>query len=93
MPVPEGETSKQLYQGQWSVRNNLPDGYGCMILEDGSFFEGTFSHGKQHLKGRMIHIDGDYYEGNWTDGKADGHGRYTYSDGAFYEGGWIQDQQ
>lgn len=90
VPVEEGE-SKQLFQGQWSVREGKPDGYGAMIMEDGSFYEGSLSRGKLHGRGRLIHLDGDFYEGEWKEGKAHGHGKYTYADGAFYEGEWVED--
>jgi hypothetical protein len=81
VPEVEGESTK-LYEGQWNIKTNLPDGYGAMILEDGSFYEGSFSNGKMEGHGRLIHPYGDYYTGNWVDSKANGEGVYMHADDA-----------
>lgn len=39
------------------------EGYGILILPDGSKYQGFFKTNKMHGRGRLVGINGDYYEG------------------------------
>ena len=39
------------------------EGYGVLILPDGSKYQGFFKNNKMNGRGRLVGIDGDYYEG------------------------------
>jgi hypothetical protein len=43
-----------------------------MILENGGFYEGSFSNGHMKGSGRLIHTDCDVYQGEWDNSKANG---------------------
>jgi hypothetical protein len=39
------------------------EGYGVLILTDGSKYQGFFKNNKMNGRGRLINFNGDYYEG------------------------------
>jgi hypothetical protein len=51
-----------IYYGYY---NNIyeREGYGILILPDGSKYQGFFKNNKMNGRGRLISSDGDYYEG------------------------------
>lgn len=91
--VDEEGSEPRIYEGQWSVKTEKPDGYGAMVYPNGQFYEGSFKDGQMHGEGRLIHADCDVYEGEWKENKANGKGVYTYADGNSYEGSWVEDKQ
>ena len=66
------DISRCVYQGYWSL-DKKKYGYGILINNDGSKFEGMFRNGKLEGQGRYITINGDYFEGLFTQGSANGH--------------------
>jgi hypothetical protein len=51
-----------IYYGYYNA-NYEKEGYGILILPDGSKFQGFFKNNKMTGRGRLISSDGDYYEG------------------------------
>jgi hypothetical protein len=51
-----------IYYGYYS-KNYEREGYGILILPDGSKYQGFFKLNKMNGRGRLISSDGDYYEG------------------------------
>ncbi|KAH7827310.1 putative Kinase superfamily protein [Monocercomonoides exilis] len=65
----------QEHCGQWE--NNLFDGHGTLVLEDGTCFEGDFIQGKISGKGQLkLNDDQGIFEGEFIDGKFHGMGNY-----------------
>ena len=53
-----------IYHGQWNEKG-LRHGYGILIRNDGSLYEGFFNDDNLHGRGRYIEYHGNfYYEGN-----------------------------
>ena len=73
-----------------SFRNNLYHGMGKHYRQDGSGsveYEGLFSFGKRHGKGKIWRKDGTIkYEGTFTDNELTGTGIFYFKSGALYVG-------
>ena len=69
------------------------EGYGILLLNDGSKYEGTFKNNKFFGKGRLIKSIGEYYEGEFKNNKANGFGKLVKKNGAIYVGYWKNDKQ
>jgi hypothetical protein len=52
-----------IYYGYYN-KNYEREGYGILILPDGSKYIGFFKNNKMNGRGRLISSEGDYYEGN-----------------------------
>ena len=63
-----------VYIGEVS-KNLERDGFGCLVKQDGSVYEGYFSVGNFEGKGRLINLEGNIYEGNWQEGLLQGEGK------------------
>lgn len=59
---------------------NLFNGIGMLDhhFDDGSYYVGQLSNGKQEGFGKFIYRNGDYYEGEWKDNAYHGKGSLTY---------------
>ena len=69
------------------------EGYGILIFEDGSKYQGFFNDNKMNGRGRLVGIEGDYYEGEFKDDKANEFGKYVNKKGGIYIGQWLDDKQ
>ena len=73
--------------GQW--KNDLQDGYGIEVWEDGSKYEGFFKAGIKTGQGRYFWADNNSYTGTWRNNKING---YVMKDckfvGFLYMGRW-----
>ncbi len=59
---------KLVYEGQWV--NNVINGKGRFIWEDGKSYEGDFKDGRKHGEGTFYDEDGDIlYSGTWENDK------------------------
>ena len=77
------------YEGEW--KNGLPHGYGRIIYDDGSLYEGCFKQGTAECRnGLYIKEDGSYYKGEIYMNKAHGKGAFI-SDKICYDGEWYED--
>ena len=63
---PKINIESSLYIGEVSHTLNY-DGYGHLIHNDGSYFQGYFSRGRYCGQGRLITAEGDVYEGTWAE--------------------------
>jgi hypothetical protein len=43
----------------------LREGYGRIILKDGSYYEGKWKNNFQEGKGKIVYSNGNYYEGEF----------------------------
>lgn len=68
----------------------VPDGYGRLVTEDGSLYEGEFYMGMKQGIGRLIDSGGECYSGFWIEDLAHGKGIYYFSDGSLYVGEFLQ---
>lgn len=82
-----------IYHGYWN-EEGLKHGYGVLVRDDGSKYEGFFFNDSINGRGRYIDHQGCfYYEGTWKENKAHGKGSYFLSDGTRYTGDWKDDVQ
>eukprot|EP01088_Endostelium_zonatum_P013742 TRINITY_DN28548_c0_g1_i1.p1 TRINITY_DN28548_c0_g1~~TRINITY_DN28548_c0_g1_i1.p1 ORF type:complete len:104 (-),score=35.73 TRINITY_DN28548_c0_g1_i1:17-304(-) len=63
-----------------------------MEYSNGSSYEGGWSRGVKHGKGKMIYADGSEYEGEWVFGERHGTGMYKDVAGV-YNGKWQDDKK
>jgi hypothetical protein len=68
------------YQGEtW---NNIPHGFGKMIMKDGTLFEGYFSEGQPNHFVRVIRPTREVYQGEYANQRPNGKGIRTDPNGA-----------
>lgn len=77
------ETVKGVYEGQ--MKEGLPQGAGKVTFEDGSVYEGNWSHGEYHGQGKLSSSTFSY-EGGFKDSLFDGEGKLTLVGVGEYEG-------
>eukprot|EP00930_Biecheleria_cincta_P105249 TRINITY_DN9786_c0_g1_i1.p1 TRINITY_DN9786_c0_g1~~TRINITY_DN9786_c0_g1_i1.p1 ORF type:complete len:717 (-),score=151.63 TRINITY_DN9786_c0_g1_i1:9-2159(-) len=68
-------------------------GKGWEVLDDNSFFIGSYVDGKMHGNGKHFWTNGSTYVGEFRAGKKAGEGTFRYKDGHWYEGQWVNDCQ
>lgn len=73
--------------------NNLRHGYGKIVWNDNSAYEGDWFEDNAHGKGIFYHNTGEIYDGEWKYSKANGKGIYILPDGTKYQGDWKDDYQ
>ena len=49
-------------------KNNVRDGFGKFLFNDGRVYEGMWSDGKQHGEGKLFEADGSVKDGTWNQG-------------------------
>lgn len=83
-----------IYEGEWSLKWQVPRGRGRLYCSDGSYSEGYWRSGELHLFGRVIYSNGDYYEGQYEQSQRAGQGHFETFDGlCVYEGQWQDDMR
>lgn len=55
-------------------KEGLPEGLGCYIFMDKSYYLGNVYQGLFHGEGIYVHENQDYYKGKWAHNEANGHG-------------------
>jgi hypothetical protein len=73
------------YKGEWNSEGQR-NGFGILILNDGTKYIGEFENGLCHGLGVMTFADGSKYEGEFINGKFNGLGIFTRCDRMKYEG-------
>ena len=64
------------YEGDW--RNGLPNGFGRIIYDDGSLYEGCFNNGVAECdQALFICGNGNYYRGRIKNNMANGYGELS----------------
>ena len=78
------------YVGGWARTDEgetRRHGYGVITYpDDKKKYEGEWSMGFAHGKGKYTYSNGDVYEGNYVDDKKHGYGVFTFSNGTVYKG-------
>jgi len=59
------------------ISGDCRDGYGIMVFDDGSYYEGDWRNGKMDGKGSYIYKDGQKYIGSWKSGEINGQGEFS----------------
>ena len=78
---------KDTYEGEF--KNNLKEGYGKYIYEDGTCYIGEWKHNLKNGKGIIYYENNTIkYEGNFFKDKFKGWGKFYYPDGKYYIGEW-----
>ena len=80
---------KQIYTG-YVDSDNQPHGYGVMLYNDSSKYEGEWHRGLPNGRGKLTESNNDTYEGEWLMDKAHGFGKYTTTTKT-YIGMWAND--
>jgi len=79
------------YVGQWD--EGKKNGFGTLLMRDGSKYFGQFLKGEIQGAGERWWTDGRYYKGEWRLGEMHGHGQLQYPDGDSYEGEWRDNRR
>jgi hypothetical protein len=79
-----------VYIGQWY--SHKPTNQGIMIYPDDTIYDGEWTGGEWHGKGRRIQGH-EIYEGSFLKGLMHGIGKYLNSTGSSYNGMWKENQQ
>ncbi|CAF0851752.1 unnamed protein product [Didymodactylos carnosus] len=73
------------YEGTW--KKGKKHGYGKLLMNDGSYYQGEFSDGEIIGQGtRYFATTRNTYVGHFYYGEMDGHGRLRYGNGDCFEG-------
>jgi len=78
------------YSGQ--LENNLPHGWGKLLLPNGTQYDGEWKEGKPHGEGTVYYPSGKIYKGEFYKGKKHGYGKLTQPDGKRIKGTWENDK-
>ncbi|XP_046895291.1 MORN repeat-containing protein 1-like [Hypomesus transpacificus] len=89
------------YEGQWDMGEK--HGHGKLLMKDGSYYEGDFSHGEIEGNGKRFWAKtGHTYSGQFSKGELHGYGAMERANGERYEGefssglrdghGFLEDQ-
>ena len=73
-----------IYFGQ--LENNIQQGKGIQVNNDGSIYTGYFAKGKYNGSGRLIQNSEEYYEGLFIDNIPNGHGLRMFPSGKILTG-------
>jgi hypothetical protein len=77
------------YDGEWN--NGLPNGFGRLIYDDGSVYEGCFENGCAECKDALfVKNNGTFYKGEVKGSKANGFGT-LHTEKFYYKGHWLND--
>eukprot|EP00347_Sterkiella_histriomuscorum_P005184 403357574 len=68
--------------------NDIFNGYGVQIWNDGDMFCGEFKNAHRHGQGTFYWNDGEVYEGQWMNHKQHGKGVWKYVSGNTAKGTW-----
>jgi len=60
------------YIGQWIKGQEVKQGFGTYIWDDGDYYQGNWLNDNKHFKGKIVRSDGYMYEGDYQNGKAHG---------------------
>lgn len=71
------------------ISGDCQNGYGKVMLPDGTTYEGNFVNVKANGKGKVVNPDGSVYEGDFVNGLPEGQGTYTGKD-ELYNGQFVQ---
>jgi len=70
----------------------IPNGRIKMIMTDGSYYDGQYSHHQRHGKGTCYYSNGDIYDGEWVNDERVGRGKMRFTTQLMYQGQFIKDQ-
>lgn len=73
-------------------QNDLPNGIGRLLFNDGSYYEGMLKDGKQNGYGKY-EFENYIYIGNWVNDMREGKGEEQFKDGSFFKGNFHLDQK
>ncbi|KAM3324757.1 protein ACCUMULATION AND REPLICATION OF CHLOROPLASTS 3, chloroplastic isoform X2 [Capsicum chacoense] len=79
IPVVEMKYRGGIYRGR--IEGGLPEGKGCLSLEDGSKYDGMWRYGKKSGLGTLYFNNGDTYRGSWRDDLMHGKGWFYFHTG------------
>ena len=69
-----------------NFKEDLFDGYGIYVNEEGNIFEGEFKENKLFGIGHLTYKNGDNYVGNFYNNKENGKGQLIFKNGDIYNG-------
>ena len=81
-----------IYTGTVDRATSLPEGNGMMKYhEAGRTYEGSWSKGRWHGRGKIRNADGDIYVGDIVFDKKEGGGKMMFADGRMFVGKFQED--
>ncbi|XP_068596444.1 histone-lysine N-methyltransferase SETD7 [Brachionichthys hirsutus] len=82
------DDAEQLVDGPLDEEDQ-PHGFCTVTYSSSDRFEGHFTHGEKHGKGKFFFLDGSTLEGFYVDDALQGQGVYTHEDGAILHGTYV----
>ena len=88
----KSKSGQLVYEG--SFKDDLYDGDGLWISEQGLIFTGNFIQGKRNGRGLLFSNENKYrYDGEWIDDLKSGKGTETNPDGSSYVGEFFNNKK
>lgn len=83
------------YTGSW--KDNLKDGFGIQVFENGNKYEGDWKNNKMNGQGTLWILDQKRslrrrYTGDWVNGKKHGRGTMFFPNEDRYDGFWMDNE-
>jgi len=75
--------------GEGLYIDNILEGYGKYLFNNGDYYEGYFKNGKMNGKGKYIWKEGEIYEGEYKNGIKEGFGIFKWNNGKVYKGNFV----
>ena len=89
-----GDVFSGTYTGEWSKRNEWPNGEGVFVLaDDAGTYTGQWVDGVAQGQGSISWPSGASYEGEWQAGMRTGQGTMHYDDGTVYVGEFKENKR
>jgi len=86
------EEGQLVYEGDF--KDDLYEGEGMWISDQGLVYTGNFSQGKRNGKGMMFSNESKYrYDGEWIEDLKCGNGNETNPDGSYYIGEFLNNKK
>jgi hypothetical protein len=86
-----------ILEGIWEnnqIKNNqIKNGTGTKIYDNGDVYDGEWKEGKHHGKGKYLFVDGSIYEGEWKDSLFSGQGVLKNAEGVIIADGIWDDNK
>jgi hypothetical protein len=82
----------EIYEGRFEKGKIPTEGRVKIMLRNGTYYEGQYSHHKRNGPGVCLYPNGEKFEGNFANDKRVGRGKMRFPNGSLYQGQFIHDQ-
>jgi hypothetical protein len=83
--------SNCIYYGEWNYQGQH-HGYGILLFNDNSLFEGYFINNKINGTGKIFYNNDDFFEGEIKNNMKCGKGKYVFENGSIFTGDFCDNK-